>query len=132
MRQTSGKKKARHNAAGNIATSGSISSTGSILSTTSVYTPQLYGTSTASGNIRVDGTSNATKGNVLLASTGGNVGIGTTTPTDTLHIYKAYNPSFKLDNGGTNSLQTTLNSSGVILGTNGDNGATSGGPHLRS
>jgi len=74
------------NAAGNIATSGSISSTGSILSTTSVYTPQLYGTSTASGNIRVDGTSNATKGNVLLASTGGNVGIGTTTPGAKLEV----------------------------------------------
>lgn len=67
------------NASGNIATSGAI--TGSTL-----YTPQIYGGTTASQNIAIDSTSHATKGNILLASTGGNVGIGTTAPATKLSI----------------------------------------------
>ena len=46
----------------------------------------IYGSSAANGNIKIDGTSNATKGNVLLASAGGNVGIGTTAPTVALEV----------------------------------------------
>jgi hypothetical protein len=40
----------------------------------------LNGNSTASGNLTLDSTSNATKGFVLLNPTGGNVGIGIATP----------------------------------------------------
>ncbi|MGZ3780900.1 MAG: tail fiber domain-containing protein, partial [Pseudobdellovibrionaceae bacterium] len=50
----------------------------------SVITPTLYGNSTASANLTLDSTSNATKGNIILAPTGGNVGIGTTTPSSVL------------------------------------------------
>ncbi|QDK37568.1 tail fiber domain-containing protein [Bdellovibrio sp. NC01] len=61
------------NASGNIATSGAVS--GSTL-----YAPQIYGGTTASQNISIDSTSHATKGSILLASSGGNVGVGTATP----------------------------------------------------
>lgn len=71
---------------GGIYSGGAISSGSSVSAATSMYTPQLYGTSTPSGNIKIDGTSNATKGNVLLASGGGSVGIGTTSPAGKLHI----------------------------------------------
>ncbi len=40
----------------------------------------LNGNSTASGNLTLDSTSDATKGYVLINPTGGNVGIGTTGP----------------------------------------------------
>ena len=46
----------------------------------------LSGNSTASGNLTLDSTSNATKGYVLLNPTGGNVGIGTITPTQELDL----------------------------------------------
>ena len=62
--------------AGNSINAGTTLSVG-----TNGFIPQLYGSSASSGNIKIDGTSNATKGNVLLASAGGNVGIGTTAPT---------------------------------------------------
>lgn len=65
---------------GAVNASGNIASGGSISATISAYTPQIYGSTAASGTIKIDGTDNLTKGNVLLASAGGNVGIGTTTP----------------------------------------------------
>jgi trimeric autotransporter adhesin len=71
---------------GGIYSGGSISSGSTISANSSMYTPQLFGTSTPSGNIFIEGTSNATKGNVILANAGGNVGIGTSTPQDKLHI----------------------------------------------
>lgn len=71
---------------GAINSTGSISSGASISATTSMFTPQLYGSAAASGNIKVDGTSNAAKGFVLLNSAGGNVGVGTVNPAETLHI----------------------------------------------
>ena len=45
-----------------------------------VFSPIHYGNSTASANLTLDSTSNATKGNIILAPSGGNVGIGTTSP----------------------------------------------------
>jgi len=75
------------NTAGNITSSGTISAGATVSANTSMYTPQLYGTSTPSGNILIDGTSNATRGHVLLAPSGGNVGIGTTTPTAILDVF---------------------------------------------
>jgi hypothetical protein len=70
---------------GDVNTTGNIVAGGSITAPTSMYTPQLYGASTASANIRIDGANNATKGNVLLASAGGNVGIGTNAPYTKFH-----------------------------------------------
>ncbi len=46
----------------------------------------LNGNSTASGNLTLDSTSNAAKGNILIAPTSGNVGIGTATPTFKLEV----------------------------------------------
>lgn len=46
----------------------------------------LSGNSTASGNLTLDSTSNATKGNILLNSAGGNVGIGTAAPGSKLTV----------------------------------------------
>ena len=46
----------------------------------------VNGSSTASGNLTLDSTSNATKGYVLLNPTGGNVGIGTLAPAQSLEI----------------------------------------------
>lgn len=65
---------------GDVNTGGSISSDGTVAAKTSMYSPQLYGTTTPSGSILIDGTSSTTRGNVILAAAGGNVGIGTTTP----------------------------------------------------
>jgi hypothetical protein len=65
---------------GAINASSSINSGATVSAATSMYTPQLYGTSTPLGNIKIDGTSNGNTGNVLLASSGGKVAIGTTTP----------------------------------------------------
>ncbi|MGZ3772390.1 MAG: beta strand repeat-containing protein [Pseudobdellovibrionaceae bacterium] len=41
----------------------------------------MYGGTAASNNLTLDSTSHATKGNILLSPSGGNVGIGTTSPT---------------------------------------------------
>jgi hypothetical protein len=42
-----------------------------------ITSPIVYGSASASGSITVDSTSNGAKGNVLLAPSGGKVGIGT-------------------------------------------------------
>jgi hypothetical protein len=47
----------------------------------------LSGSNAASENLTLDSTTNGTKGNVLIAPTGGNVGIGTITPSATLDIF---------------------------------------------
>lgn len=78
--------------AGGVGVTGDINVGGSvgaaILSSTTGYISQLYGSSAASGSIRIDGTSNATKGNILLALGGGKVGIGTSSPTANFEIAK--------------------------------------------
>jgi hypothetical protein len=72
--------------AGSIYSGASINAATTMSAATSLTTPQIYGASTASGNISIDSTSNASKGSVLLAPTGGSVGIGTTTPSSILGI----------------------------------------------
>ncbi len=46
----------------------------------------VYGNSIVSGNLILDSTSNATKGTIVLAPTGGNVGLGTPTPAYKLEV----------------------------------------------
>ncbi|AZZ37704.1 hypothetical protein CIK05_13160 [Bdellovibrio sp. qaytius] len=90
---------------GNISTAGSITASGSLLvagvittttavSTPTTYSANIYGSSTASGNLTLDSTSNATKGNVLLAPSGGYVGVGLASPTYRFHVKSASATSF--------------------------------------
>jgi len=46
----------------------------------------LYGTNTVSGSLILDSTSNATKGNIILAPSGGFVGLGTSNPAYNLDV----------------------------------------------
>jgi hypothetical protein len=71
---------------GALNTGGNITSGGSITATTNAVIPQIYGSTSANGFIKIDGTSNATTGNVLLAAAGGSVGIGTTSPVEALEV----------------------------------------------
>ncbi|MGZ3770196.1 MAG: tail fiber domain-containing protein [Bdellovibrio sp.] len=70
----------------------------------------LYGGTAASNNLTLESTSNPTKGNVIINSSGGSVGIGTTSPLGTLSLKdSAHAPLFTLntsdyDNGVTGSL----------------------------
>jgi hypothetical protein len=72
--------------AGAISAGSTIAASGAISSGTSLIAPALYGATTASQNLTIDSTSNATKGNVFIAPSGGNVGIGTTSPGAALDV----------------------------------------------
>jgi len=67
-----------------INTTGAITTTNTVtsnnISTNAIYSPAINGGSTASANLTLDSTSHATKGNVLINPTNGNVGIGTASP----------------------------------------------------
>ncbi|WP_374073545.1 tail fiber domain-containing protein [Bdellovibrio bacteriovorus] len=110
---------------GNINAGGNIYSNGSISSGTSMYSPVIYGGTAASGNLTLDSTSHATKGNIILAPNGGNVGIGVASPGSLLDMYQSFNGSvfarLKNDNGGTSA------DARYLL----DNGTTSAGIQLR-
>ncbi|MDG0815493.1 tail fiber domain-containing protein [Bdellovibrio svalbardensis] len=100
---------------GAINAGGSISSAGSVSATTSMYTPIIYGSSAASGTLTLDSTSHATKGSILLAPSGGTVGIGTSNPTNILHISKDQNAAtFAYI---TNETSDTAARSGIIIGS---------------
>ncbi len=78
--------------AGNIFASGTITTSsniqGSVLTaTTSTVTPYVYGSTASGGSLYLEPTTHATKGNVLLASTGGKVGVGNGTPAYKLEIF---------------------------------------------
>lgn len=72
------------NTTGNITTTGTV--TANNFSVNNIYSSNIYGGSTPSANLTLDSTSNATKGNVIVAPAGGNVGIGTSTPGSSLEI----------------------------------------------
>jgi len=101
-----------------------------ITASTSIVSPIIYGSTAASGTLTLESTSDATKGNVLIAPTGGSVGIGTTTPGSTLDVkgtlrlsgstsgYTGFKPAAAA--GSTVwTLPTADGTSGQVLSTNG-------------
>lgn len=70
----------------NLNVGGNIVGSGTISAQTSMLSPLLYGSSVSSGDLTLDSTSHGTKGNIILAPTGGNVGVGATNPGSNLHI----------------------------------------------
>lgn len=77
--------------AGNINSSGTILTTSniqgsSLTATSSLITPIIYGSTSISGQLRLESTTHSTKGSILIAPQGGNVGIGTTTPLAKLSV----------------------------------------------
>jgi hypothetical protein len=68
---------------GSIGGSTSINTTGNLVTSGDATAPNLYGGSTASGNVLIDSTTHATKGNIIIGPTSGNVSrvaIGTSSP----------------------------------------------------
>ena len=62
--------------------------------TTKITTPTIYGSTASGGDITIAGTSDATEGNVLLATSGGKVGIGTDAPASPMDVgstFTSYN-----------------------------------------
>ena len=89
----------------------------------------LHGSTLASGTLTLKGTSHATPGNILLNTNGGNVGIGTSSPNETLSIYRAdakASLSVVSDNATTNSARYPSVTVKNFTGSTG----TSGSPSL--
>lgn len=68
----------------------------------------IYGSSGSGGDLNLDSTSNATKGNIVLQPSGGNVGIGITNPAYKLTVttnsaVKGSNPRFILEESDPNT-----------------------------
>lgn len=112
------------NVGGNIATAGNL------------YSPQIYGSNVASGALRLDGTSNATAGNVYIASGGGSVGIGTTAPSAQLSVVDAGAPALPASSGAAQStglierLAVSTGQYSLDIGSAGSSG--SGGAWIQS
>jgi len=75
----------------------------------------LSGNSTSGGNLKLDSTSNATKGYVLLNPTGGNVGIGTTTPAQILSLYNGSGNVYMGFTSNSTTFGSTIGLNGVSL-----------------
>ncbi|MCM2354759.1 MAG: tail fiber domain-containing protein, partial [Pseudobdellovibrio sp.] len=77
--------------AGNIYASGTIITSSniqgaSITATNGMISPYIAGSVAATGSLTLDSTTHATKGKILLAPNGGNIGIGITNPEEQLHL----------------------------------------------
>jgi hypothetical protein len=107
-----------------IATS---SAAGNFAASSSVTTPAVYGSSAATSNLTLDSTSNASKGNVLIAPSGGNVGIGVSSPNGMLSNSSSSRLDENLNGLGTMALNWTGVSSGYVAGF--ENFATGGLGH---
>lgn len=87
----------------------------------SVVTPNLYGSAAASGNITIESTSHATKGNIYLNPNGGNVTVGTTFAGSALEVSSPNYPvsRYTRSTGVTNTIRTVgtykHTSSGVVV-----------------
>jgi hypothetical protein len=84
--------------------SSTISSGGTLSAATSTTSPIIYGSSLSSGSLTLDSTSDATKGKILLAPSGGNVGIGTTSPSSPLSVVGNASISGSLTLGATDGV----------------------------
>jgi Chaperone of endosialidase len=78
----------------------------------SITASTIYGGSASTGNLVLDSTSNASKGNVIIAPSGGNVGIGTSSPAGML----ANSSTTRSDQVGTGLGTMGLNWTGVSAG----------------
>jgi Chaperone of endosialidase len=76
----------------------------------------VYGGSAASGNLVLDSTSDSSKGNVILAPSGGNVGIGTNSPLGMLSNSATNRSDQNLIGLGTMALNWTGVSQGYVAG----------------
>ena len=74
-------------ASGSEILGGNLGVTGTITSGSYLVAPKLYGSNAASGNLTLQSSTNTAQGNVLIAPSGGNVGIGTTNPLGLFHAY---------------------------------------------
>ena len=93
---------------------GAIVNVNTLIASTSVISPLIYGSQIASGDLTIDSTLHATKGNVILAPTTGNVGIGKTNPTYKLEIGAITSgepTSLKISGASTNGIQIKLGDS---------------------
>jgi hypothetical protein len=98
------------NVGGPLSVAGAIAGANTISAASSLTTPTTYGSSVAGGTLTLDSTSNATKGNVVIAPYGGNVviapfggnvGINTTAPAAALDIGTASGSGLKITQAGT-------------------------------
>ncbi|WP_409477737.1 tail fiber domain-containing protein [Pseudobdellovibrio sp. HCB154] len=71
--------------AGNINAGGSIQGT-SVTATSGMISPYIAGSVVSGGSLTLDSTTHTNKGNILLAPNGGNVGIGTNSPSQKLDV----------------------------------------------
>ncbi|RYZ93633.1 MAG: hypothetical protein EOP06_00255 [Proteobacteria bacterium] len=106
-----------------VAAATSVTAGTSITAGTLLTAPQVYGTSAAGGSVKIDGTSDVARGNVLLASAGGSVGIGTNGPTGILHVVggtaaadtSATSITIAAQNGGALSSGAGTNGGNILL-----------------
>lgn len=71
---------------GNVNSNGNIYAAGTLTAGNALYSPVIYGGTAAGQSLTLDSTSNASKGSVVLAPSGGNVGVGTATPDARIHV----------------------------------------------
>ena len=112
------------NVGGDVTTTGIITGA-SVTATSGMITPYIYGSAAASGSLYLDSTVDATKGNVIISSLGGRVGIGTSSPTSTLTIRGTANASTplirynSLNSAFGDTVMTSFNGDRVGVGYNG-------------
>ena len=69
----------------------------SITATTGLIAPNIYGSVNSGGNLFIDSTVHASKGKVIIAQSGGLVGVGTNNPTELVHVASSGNTGLKIE-----------------------------------